>query len=161
MLSFWMRKMMLDFIGRMQTLCVSQGRGDPECPTRRSSGSTKAQWYPPNVPYVGYKGIVAQERLRNDNGKTEEDWENDAYKIYQGLNGGNDFKHREAYKILVRESRWANLRDDGLNHAENVPRNVARRTSENSSLVKSYGSNNLPDDPDDPPILNPQAKILN
>ncbi|KAF6135205.1 hypothetical protein GIB67_035276 [Kingdonia uniflora] len=47
--------------------------------------------------------------------------ENDTHKIYQGLNGGNDFKYREAYKILAREPRWANLRDDGLNHAGNVP----------------------------------------
>ncbi|KAF6173963.1 hypothetical protein GIB67_039914, partial [Kingdonia uniflora] len=60
-------------------------------------------------------------------------WENNAHKIYKGLNGGNDFKHREAYKILAREPRWANLRDDGLNHAVNYPRNVARKTSDNSS----------------------------
>ncbi|KAF6176297.1 hypothetical protein GIB67_023588 [Kingdonia uniflora] len=44
--------------------------------------------------------------------------ENNAHKIYKGLNGGNNFKHREAYKILAREPRWANLRDDGLNHAD-------------------------------------------
>ncbi|KAF6164691.1 hypothetical protein GIB67_033907 [Kingdonia uniflora] len=47
------------------------------------------------------KGIVAQEQLRNNSGKTEKDQENDAHKIYQGLNSGNDFKHREAYTILV------------------------------------------------------------
>ncbi|KAF6160135.1 hypothetical protein GIB67_016571 [Kingdonia uniflora] len=77
--------------------------------------------------------------------------ENDAHKIYKGMNGGNDFKHREAYKILVRESRWANLRDDGLNHAVNIPRNVARRTSDYSSPGNSVGSNNLSEDPDGPP----------
>ncbi|KAF6154878.1 hypothetical protein GIB67_018315 [Kingdonia uniflora] len=63
--------------------------------------------------------------------------ENDARKIYQGMNGGNDFKHRKGYKILAREPRWANLRDDGLNHAGNVPRNVSRRTPDNSSLGNS------------------------
>ncbi|KAF6161351.1 hypothetical protein GIB67_025613 [Kingdonia uniflora] len=78
-------------------------------------------------------------------------WENDAHKIYKGLNGGNDFKHREAYKILAWEQRWANLRDDGLNHAVNIPRNVARRTSDNSSPGNSVGSNNLSKDPDGPP----------
>ncbi|KAF6143704.1 hypothetical protein GIB67_021714 [Kingdonia uniflora] len=31
--------------------------------------------------------------------------ENDVHKIYQCLNGGDDFKHREAYKILAREPR--------------------------------------------------------
>ncbi|KAF6173699.1 hypothetical protein GIB67_021795, partial [Kingdonia uniflora] len=31
------------------------------------------------------KGIVAQDRFRNSSGKTEEDRENDAHKIYQGL----------------------------------------------------------------------------
>ncbi|KAF6175673.1 hypothetical protein GIB67_022675 [Kingdonia uniflora] len=60
---------------------------DPECPTRRSSGSTKSQWYTLNAQCVVCKGIVAQERFRNSNGKTEEDRENDAHKIYQGLNG--------------------------------------------------------------------------
>ncbi|KAF6142362.1 hypothetical protein GIB67_023387 [Kingdonia uniflora] len=60
--------------------------------------------------------------------------------------------HREAYKILVREPRWANLRDDELNHAVNIPRNVARRTSDNSSPGNSVGSNNLSEDPDYPPI---------
>ncbi|KAF6154314.1 hypothetical protein GIB67_026770 [Kingdonia uniflora] len=80
-----------------------------------------------------------------------DDHENDAYKIYKGLNDGNDFKHREAYKILAREPRWANLRDDGLNHAVNIPRNVARRTSNNSSLGNSFGSNNLSEDPDGSP----------
>ncbi|KAF6150238.1 hypothetical protein GIB67_000112 [Kingdonia uniflora] len=85
--------------------------------------------------------------------------ENDAHKIYKGLNGRNDFKHREAYKILAREPRWANLRDDGLNHAVNIPRNVARRTSDNSSPGNSVGSNNLPEDPDGPPI--PQFAGLN
>ncbi|KAF6161737.1 hypothetical protein GIB67_009106 [Kingdonia uniflora] len=74
--------------------------------------------------------------------------ENDVHKIYQGLNGGNDFKHREAYKILAREPRWANLRDDGLNHAGNVPRNIARKTLDNSSPGNSVGSNNLSKDPD-------------
>ncbi|KAF6156354.1 hypothetical protein GIB67_031475 [Kingdonia uniflora] len=98
------------------------------------------------------KGIVAQERFRNSGGKTEEDRENNAYKIYKGLNGDNDFNHREAYKILVREPRWANLRDDVLNHAVNIPRNVTRRTSNNSSLGNSVGSNNLSKDPDGPPI---------
>ncbi|KAF6163608.1 hypothetical protein GIB67_036068, partial [Kingdonia uniflora] len=97
------------------------------------------------------KGIVAQERFKNSNGKTEEDQENDAHKIYRGLNGGNDFKHREAYKILARESRWANLKDDGLNHAVNIPRNVARRTSDNSSPGNLVGSNNLSKNPDGPP----------
>ncbi|KAF6160561.1 hypothetical protein GIB67_019501 [Kingdonia uniflora] len=97
------------------------------------------------------RGIVAQERFRNSSGKIEEDQENDAHKIYKGLNGGNDFKHREAYKILAREPRWANLRDDGLNHAVNIPRNVARRTSDNSSPGNSVGSNNLSEDPDGPP----------
>ncbi|KAF6162466.1 hypothetical protein GIB67_026304 [Kingdonia uniflora] len=96
-------------------------------------------------------GIVAQERFRNNSEKTKEDRENDAHKIYQGLNDDNDFKHREAYKILAREPRWANLRDDGLNYAVNIPRNVARRTSDNSSPGNSVGSNNLSEDPDDPP----------
>ncbi|KAF6166460.1 hypothetical protein GIB67_038197 [Kingdonia uniflora] len=77
--------------------------------------------------------------------------ENDAHKIYKGLNGGNDFKHREAYKILAREPRWANLRDDGLNHAVNIPRNVARRTSDNSSPRNSVGLNTLLEDPNGPP----------
>ncbi|KAF6145816.1 hypothetical protein GIB67_028811 [Kingdonia uniflora] len=125
---------------------------DPECPTRRSYGSTKSQWYALNAQCVAYKGIVAQERFMNSSGKTEEDRENDTHKIYKGLNGGNNFKHREAYKILAREPRWANLRDDGLNHAVNIPRNVARRTSDNSSPGNSVGSNNLSEDPDDPPI---------
>ncbi|KAF6154700.1 hypothetical protein GIB67_038669 [Kingdonia uniflora] len=62
---------------------------DPECPTRRSSGSTKSQWYALNAQCVAYKGIVAQERFRNSSGKTEEDRENDAHKIYKGLNGDN------------------------------------------------------------------------
>ncbi|KAF6157812.1 hypothetical protein GIB67_038280, partial [Kingdonia uniflora] len=78
---------------------------DPDCPTRRSCGSTKSQWYALNAQCVAYKGIVAQERFRNSSGKIEEDRENDAHKIYKGLNGGNDFKHREAYKILAREPR--------------------------------------------------------
>ncbi|KAF6160219.1 hypothetical protein GIB67_016655 [Kingdonia uniflora] len=106
---------------------------DPECPTRRSCGSTKLQWYALNVQCVAYKGIVAQERFRNSHKKIEEDRENDAHKMYKGLNGGNDFKHCEAHKILAREPRWANLRDDGLNHAVNIPRNIAKRTSNNSS----------------------------
>ncbi|KAF6148466.1 hypothetical protein GIB67_038821 [Kingdonia uniflora] len=125
--------------------------GDPECPTRRSCGSTKSQWYALNAQCVVYKRIVAQKRFRNSSGKTEENRENDAHKIYKGLNGGNDFKHREAYKILVWEPRWANLRDDGLNHVVNIPRNVARRTSDNSSPGNSVRSNNLSEDPDDPP----------
>ncbi|KAF6149975.1 hypothetical protein GIB67_008696, partial [Kingdonia uniflora] len=125
---------------------------DPECPTRRSCGSTKSQWYALNAQCVAYKGIVAQERFMNSSGKTEEDRKNDAHKIYKGLNGGNDFKYREAYKILAREPRWANLRDDGLNHAVNIPRNMARRTSDNSSPGNSVGSNNLSEDPDGPPI---------
>ncbi|KAF6138758.1 hypothetical protein GIB67_040890, partial [Kingdonia uniflora] len=87
---------------------------DPECPTRRSCGSTKSQWYALNAQCVAYKMIVTQERFRNNSGKTEEDRESDAHKIYKGLNGGNNFKHHEAYKILVREPRWANLRDDGM-----------------------------------------------
>ncbi|KAF6168694.1 hypothetical protein GIB67_026580 [Kingdonia uniflora] len=124
---------------------------DPECPIRRSSGSTKAQWYTLNAQCVAYKGVVVQKRFRHDSRKTEEDWENDAHKIYQGLNGGNNFKHREAYKILAREPRWANLRDDGLNYAGNVLRNVARRTFDNSSSGNSVGSNNLSEDPDGPP----------
>ncbi|KAF6167512.1 hypothetical protein GIB67_031713 [Kingdonia uniflora] len=78
--------------------------------------------------------------------------ENDAHKIYQGLNGDNDFKHRKAYKIFAREPRWANLRDDVLNHAGNIPRNVVRRTSDNSSPGNSVGSNNLWEDPDGLPI---------
>ncbi|KAF6173584.1 hypothetical protein GIB67_022943 [Kingdonia uniflora] len=78
--------------------------------------------------------------------------ENDAHMIYQGMNGGNDFKHREAYKILVREPRWANQRDDELNHVGNVSRNVARRILDNSSPGNSVGSNNLSEDLDDPPI---------
>ncbi|KAF6136861.1 hypothetical protein GIB67_043250 [Kingdonia uniflora] len=77
--------------------------------------------------------------------------ENDAHKIYQGLNGGNDFKHREAYKILAREPRWANLRDDGLNHTVNIPRNVAMRTLDNYSPGNSVGSNILSEDPNGPP----------
>ncbi|KAF6160948.1 hypothetical protein GIB67_007589 [Kingdonia uniflora] len=77
--------------------------------------------------------------------------ENDAYKIYQGLNDGNKFKYYEAYKILAREPRWDNLMDDGLNHAGNIPKNIARRTSDNSSPGNSVGSNNLSEDPDDPP----------
>ncbi|KAF6166721.1 hypothetical protein GIB67_005597 [Kingdonia uniflora] len=85
--------------------------------------------------------------------------ENDAHKINKGLNGKNDFKHREVYKILGREPRWANLRDDGLNHAVNIPRNVARRTSDNSSLGNSIGSNNLSEDPDGPPT--PQSASPN
>ncbi|KAF6135944.1 hypothetical protein GIB67_006836 [Kingdonia uniflora] len=76
---------------------------------------------------------------------------NDAHKIYKGLNGDNDFKHREAYKILAQEPQWANLRDDGLNHAVHIPSNVARRTSNNSSLGNSVGSNNLLEDPNDLP----------
>ncbi|KAF6159459.1 hypothetical protein GIB67_032230 [Kingdonia uniflora] len=132
---------------------------DSECPTQRSSGSTKSQWYILNSQCVAYKGIVVQERFRHDSGKTEEDRENDAHKVYQGLNGGNDFKHREAYKILAREPRWANLRDGGLNHAGNIPRNIARRTSNNSSSGNSVGSNNLSEDPHSPPI--PQSTGLN
>ncbi|KAF6155549.1 hypothetical protein GIB67_004543 [Kingdonia uniflora] len=85
--------------------------------------------------------------------------ENDAHKIYKCLNGGNDLKHREAYKILAREPRWADLRDDGLNHAVNIPRNVARRTSDNSSPGNSVGSNNLSEDPDGP--LTPQSLVPN
>ncbi|KAF6149703.1 hypothetical protein GIB67_017436 [Kingdonia uniflora] len=108
---------------------------------------------------MAYKKIVAQERFRHDSGKTEEHRENDAHKIYQGLNGCNDFKHCEAYKILAREPRWGNLRDDGLNRARNIPRNVARRTSNNSSLGNSVGSNNLSEDPDGPPT--PQSAIPN
>ncbi|KAF6146700.1 hypothetical protein GIB67_008986 [Kingdonia uniflora] len=92
-----------------------------------------------------------QERFRNNSRKVEEDRENDAHKIYKCLNGGNDFKHHETYKILAREPQWANLRDDGLNHAVNVPRNIARRPLGNSSPGNSVGSNNLSEDPDDPP----------
>ncbi|KAF6161344.1 hypothetical protein GIB67_009231 [Kingdonia uniflora] len=110
----------------------------------KSSGRTKGFTF-------NQKGIVAQERFRNSSGKTKEDRENDAHKIYQGLNGGNDFKHREAYKILAREPRWANLRDDGLNHAVNIPRNVARRTSDNSFSGNSIGSNNISENSDGPP----------
>ncbi|KAF6165265.1 hypothetical protein GIB67_030447 [Kingdonia uniflora] len=124
---------------------------DPECPTRRSCGLTKSKWYALNVQCVAYKGIVAQERFRNSSEKIQEDRENDAHKIYKGLNGDNDFKHHEAYKILAREPRWANLRDDGLNHAVNIPRNVAMRTSDYSSLGNSFRSNNLSEDPDGPP----------
>ncbi|KAF6143390.1 hypothetical protein GIB67_001334 [Kingdonia uniflora] len=78
---------------------------DPECPTQRSSGLTKAQWYTLNAQCVAYKRIIAQERFRHDSGKIKEDRENDAHKIYQGLNGGKDFKHRKTYKILGREPR--------------------------------------------------------
>ncbi|KAF6165764.1 hypothetical protein GIB67_012661 [Kingdonia uniflora] len=74
--------------------------------------------------------------------------ENHAHKIYQDLNGDNEFKHREAYKILARDPQWANLRDDGLNHAVNIPRNIARRTSDNSFLGNSVRLNNLLGDPD-------------
>ncbi|KAF6147276.1 hypothetical protein GIB67_013097 [Kingdonia uniflora] len=123
-----------------------------ECPIRRSSGLTKSQWYSLNAQYVAYKGIVTQERFRNSSGKIEEDRENNAHKIYQGLNGGNKFKHREAYKILAQEPRCANLRDDGLNYAGNIPRNVARRISDNSSPGNSVRSNNLSEDPGGPPI---------
>ncbi|KAF6147140.1 hypothetical protein GIB67_036859, partial [Kingdonia uniflora] len=86
---------------------------DLEFPTRRSSGSTKSQWYAHNAQCLAYKGIVAQKHFRHNNGKIEEDRENDAHKIYQGLNDDNDFKHHKAYKILAREPRWANLKDDG------------------------------------------------
>ncbi|KAF6140937.1 hypothetical protein GIB67_030148 [Kingdonia uniflora] len=34
---------------------------DPKCPTRRSCGSTKSQWYAINAQCLAYKGIVAQE----------------------------------------------------------------------------------------------------
>ncbi|KAF6136999.1 hypothetical protein GIB67_030763 [Kingdonia uniflora] len=78
--------------------------------------------------------------------------ENYGHKIYQGLNGGNDFKHRETYKILAREPRWANLRDNGLNHAGNVPRNVVRRKLDNSFPGNLVELNNLSEDPDGPPI---------
>ncbi|KAF6159495.1 hypothetical protein GIB67_032266 [Kingdonia uniflora] len=97
---------------------------------------------------LGAIGIVAQERFRNSSGKIEENRKNDAHKIYKSLNGGNDLKHREAYKILVREPRWANLRDDELNHAVNIPRNVAIKTSDNSSPGNSVGPSNLSEDPD-------------
>ncbi|KAF6168818.1 hypothetical protein GIB67_042125 [Kingdonia uniflora] len=110
---------------------------------------------------MAYNGIVAQERFRHDSRKTLKNRENEAHKIYQGLNGDNDFKHREAYKILVRESRWANLRDDGLNHAENIPRNIARRTSDNSSPGNSVRSNNLSEDPDSHLHLNLRTQMLN
>ncbi|KAF6150061.1 hypothetical protein GIB67_002843 [Kingdonia uniflora] len=89
-----------------------------------------------------------------------DDQENNAHKIYQGLNGGNDFKHREAYKIMARKPRWANLRDDGLNHARNIPRNVARRSSDNSSLGNLVRSNNLSEDPDGPPAPQSAGQIL-
>ncbi|KAF6169308.1 hypothetical protein GIB67_013738 [Kingdonia uniflora] len=88
-----------------------------------------------------------------------DDHENDAHKIYEGLNGGNDLKYCEAYKILAREPRWANIRDDGLNHAVNIPRNIVRRTSDNSSPGNSVESNNLSEDPDGPPT--PQSVGLN
>ncbi|KAF6155431.1 hypothetical protein GIB67_019957 [Kingdonia uniflora] len=132
---------------------------DPECPTRRSCEPTKSQWYALNAQCVAYKGIVSQERFRNNNRKIEEDRENDVHKIDKCLNGDNDFKHCEAYKILAREPRWANLRDDGLNHAVNIPRNVARRTSDNSFSGNSVGSNNLSEDPDGPPT--PQSASPN
>ncbi|KAF6172373.1 hypothetical protein GIB67_022596 [Kingdonia uniflora] len=77
--------------------------------------------------------------------------ENDAHKIYKVLNGGNDFKHSEAYMIMAWEPRWANRRDDRLNRPVNIPRNVARRTLENSSPTNSVGSNNLSVNPDGPP----------
>ncbi|KAF6146553.1 hypothetical protein GIB67_008839 [Kingdonia uniflora] len=132
MLSFWTRRMMLECIGRTQTLHVSQG-------SRQQLLS---------------KQMAAQRRLTLPLAETlsapHDDQENDAHKIYKGLNGGNDFKHHEAYKILAREPRWANLRDDGLNYAVNIPRNVVRRTSDYSSPGKSVGSNNLSKDPDGP-----------
>ncbi|KAF6176107.1 hypothetical protein GIB67_000201 [Kingdonia uniflora] len=78
--------------------------------------------------------------------------EKDAHKIYQGINGDNDFKDRKTYKILTREQRRANLKDDRLNHVESITINIARRTSHNSSLGNSVRSNNLSEDPDDPPI---------
>ncbi|KAF6159740.1 hypothetical protein GIB67_029998 [Kingdonia uniflora] len=59
----------------------------------------------------------------------------------------------------AREPRWANLRDDGLNHAGNIPRNVARKTLDNSSPGNSVGSNNLSEDPDGLPT--PQFVGLN
>ncbi|KAF6143332.1 hypothetical protein GIB67_001276 [Kingdonia uniflora] len=151
LLRFWTRRMMQECIRRTQTLRVSQGHRDPKYPTQRSCGSTKSQWYALNAQCVPYKGIVVQERFRNSSRKIEEDRKNDAHKIHKGLNGGKDFKHHEAYKILAREPRWANLRDDRLNHAVNVPRNVARRTSDNSSPGNSIGSNNLSKDPDGSP----------
>ncbi|KAF6152876.1 hypothetical protein GIB67_011347, partial [Kingdonia uniflora] len=46
---------------------------DPECPTQRSSGLTKAQWYTLNAQCVAYKRIIAQERFRHDSGKIKED----------------------------------------------------------------------------------------
>ncbi|KAF6161370.1 hypothetical protein GIB67_009249 [Kingdonia uniflora] len=88
--------------------------------------------------------------------------ENDAHKTYQGLNGGNDFKHCEAYNILARDPQWANLRDDGMNHTGNEPRNIARRTSDNSSPGNSVGSNTLSDDLDGPLIpqfAGPNSKL--
>ncbi|KAF6168430.1 hypothetical protein GIB67_004982 [Kingdonia uniflora] len=84
------------------------------------------------------KGKLLKNILGTTAGKLKKiGYENDAHKIYQGLNGGNDFKYRKAHKIFTREPRWANPRDDGLNHAGNVQRNVARRTSDNSSLGNS------------------------
>ncbi|KAF6159733.1 hypothetical protein GIB67_029991 [Kingdonia uniflora] len=44
---------------------------DLECPTGRSCGSAKTQWYPFNAQCVAYKGIVAQVRFRHDSGKTD------------------------------------------------------------------------------------------
>ncbi|KAF6155871.1 hypothetical protein GIB67_039202 [Kingdonia uniflora] len=130
---------------------VGRNAGRAICASGFGSGSSypMSRVSPPEVG-IGL-GIVAQERFRNSIGKTEENRENDAHKIYKGLNSGNDFKHREAYKILAREPRWANLRDDGLNHAVNIPRNVARRISDNSSPGNSVGSNNLSEDSDGPP----------
>ncbi|KAF6138855.1 hypothetical protein GIB67_018586 [Kingdonia uniflora] len=69
------------------------------------------------------------------------------------MNGGNNFKHREAYNILAREPRWASLKDNGLNHTGNLPKNVASKTLHNSSPGNSTGSNNLSEDPGAPPIL--------
>ncbi|KAF6138623.1 hypothetical protein GIB67_032517 [Kingdonia uniflora] len=105
------------------------------------------------------QGDSCSRTFKNSREKAKEDRENDAHKIYKGLNGGNDFKHREAYKILEREPRRANLRDDGLNHAVNILRNVARRTSDNSFPGNSDGSINLSEDPDGPPT--PQSAGLN
>ncbi|KAF6152588.1 hypothetical protein GIB67_013035 [Kingdonia uniflora] len=120
------------FTGRIVTktgeLQEKKYRRDPEGPVRRSCGLTKSQLYALNAQCVAYKGIVAQERFRNSSGKAEKDRENDVHKIYKGLNGDNDFKRHKAYKIFAREPRWACLRDDELNHAVNIPRNVARRT---------------------------------
>ncbi|KAF6135257.1 hypothetical protein GIB67_028045 [Kingdonia uniflora] len=70
-------------------------------------------WTDADFTYLTRVWVIASvQTVARTKGFTFYQKENNALKIYQGMNGGNDFKHREAYKILVREPRWANLRDD-------------------------------------------------